>query len=78
MSNELDHPCKATCSGYQQGYEAGAKEWEEKCKRLLEAINKIEEQIFNVLTSNDLVSVYFAREIIAEALKEATSAEGET
>lgn len=50
---------------------------QEKCKRLLVAIDKIDEQICIALINNDFVSVGEAGSIIIEALKEATSAEGE-
>jgi hypothetical protein len=26
MSDELHHPCKQTCSGWQQGFDAGARQ----------------------------------------------------
>ncbi len=41
-NSELDHPCKATCSGWQQGYEKGHQRflqeddnrWKSKCTSL--------------------------------------------
>ena len=47
--SDLDHPCRQTCSGWQQGYERGylkgSSEQEEKIKRLRARIDNVGELI---------------------------------
>jgi len=38
--NKLNHPCKGTCSGWQQGYESGRAEMEAENARLREALER--------------------------------------
>lgn len=38
---KLNHPCKETCSGWQQGYEAGEKSSEERLKKYEVALDRI-------------------------------------
>ncbi len=37
MNEQLDHPCKASCSGWSQGYDAAMA----RANRLVEALEKI-------------------------------------
>lgn len=39
---ELDHPCKDTCSGWQQGFEKGLERAQEREKILILALEKID------------------------------------
>ena len=45
MSKELDHPCKQTCSGWQQGFEKGKAKAKQSEQRLVEALQGIEQLI---------------------------------
>ena len=43
--NELDHACKNTCSGWQNGYDEGAWEYKIKGERLLIAARSFYSQM---------------------------------
>lgn len=38
--NDLDHPCRDTCSGWKQGYEKGAKTERERALRVFDGWRK--------------------------------------
>ncbi len=47
MSAQLDHPCKQTCTGWQQGFERGVsyahKDYENKKQALIQTLKQISE-----------------------------------
>lgn len=41
MEAGFDHPCRQTCSGWQQGYDRGMSDLKKDNTTMLEALNKI-------------------------------------
>lgn len=39
MKNNLDHPCKETCSGWKQGFESGVDKWRALCQEMADTID---------------------------------------
>lgn len=54
MSAEFNHPCKNTCSGWQQGYDIGFKEKETRFKLALQMADINLKDAIHLLSLRDL------------------------
>lgn len=60
MSNKLDHPCRETCSGWQQGYDRGASEMKAKADKLAKRLDQL------LYTPHDLITIERAEQALKE------------
>lgn len=71
--NNLDHPCKETCSGWRQGFEKGAESQAERIKKLeavADAARKVTEECIFTEFGGSAQDVYMEMEAALDAMGE--------